>query len=66
MMTYRYFIGYATESKHGAQCLECSAITREKPISNMEDVKDIQDKLAKDLEKRRVILLSFSKLEGVE
>ncbi len=64
MMTYHYFVSYATESKYGAQCLESRVIKREKTISTFEDVKNLQDKLAKELNKSRVILLSFSKLDG--
>lgn len=63
MFLHRYLIGYVSESKHGQHILN-AIIERSKPISTSKDVEKIQSELQKDCNAEKIILLSFSKLEG--
>ena len=62
MMIHKYLIGYMSTSKHGTQTI----ITRNKPILNLKDVEEIELWLQKDCGVEKIIVLSFSKLEGFD
>lgn len=64
MITYRYLVGYITESKHGTQKMEASIIVRNKLILTVKDVEEVEAVLKKDFDVNKVILLSFSQLKG--
>ena len=64
MITYRYLVGYITESKHGTQKMGASIIVRNKLILTVKDVEEVEAVLKKDFDVNKVILLSFSQLKG--
>lgn len=66
MMTYRYLVGYVTESKYGAQRIGASIIDRSKPIVTAKDVEEAETELKKDFDVDKVILLSFSELRSYQ
>ena len=66
MMVYKYLIGYRSTSKHGTQQIGRTIITRNKPILNLKDVEEIELWLQKDCGIEKIIVLSFSKLEGFD
>ena len=65
MMSYRYLIGYISESRHGQHIL-LKILERNKLIATSQDIEEIQIGLQKDCKVDKFILISFSKLEGFD
>ncbi len=61
MMSYRYLIGYISESRHGQHILS-KIFVRNKPIATSQDIEAIQFELQKECNAEKIILLSFSKM----
>ena len=67
MEKYYYLLSYVRESKYGSQMIYASIVNRDKPILTAKDVDEAAELLRKDFgDNSRIIILSFSKLEGVE
>ena len=61
MLSYRYLVGYISESRHGQRILS-KIISRNKQISTSKDIEEIQLELQKECNAEKIILLSFSKM----
>ena len=64
MMTYHYLLGYMTETKYGTQQIHKSIFANDKQILTSEDVEEVEEFLRENWDVEKVILFSFSKLDG--
>ena len=57
--TYQYFVSYMYVDPMNTTRLFNASVTRTKPISSYEDIKEIQKDIAVEIQMRNVVIISY-------